>query len=230
MGRALASIPKRRLAGASDDEARIALRREQNYRAWQASGFYPRHRTFAEPILRGERRLLSYWDSISPSKRAALERSVERAREPGACLVLVGPRGSGKTQLACGISLVLASDAAKETADWTCRYWAWPDLVEQMRRSFHGRNEDGDAYVEACNVPLLVLDEVHEALRTDFEVRSFTRLMDIRYGATARTIVIANQTPEALAKSVGASVADRLSEIGAVLECDWPTFRKPHKN
>ena len=47
-----------------------------------------------------------------------------------------------------------------------------------------------------------------------------------RYGAMKDTILISNQTPDVFQKAIGSSILSRLQETGAIIQCDWPSFRE----
>ena len=147
----------------------------------------------------------------------------------GSSVVLVGPRGTGKTQLATYLGLVMA-----HVHNPTQKYSTLAGLLQDEKDSWNrppeldGLNRPTSPLKKAKEVGLLVLDEVQEIAGTDWEMAQFVRLFDERYGAMKRTILISNQTPEALKEFVGPSVWSRITETGLLVLCGgegWTSFR-----
>lgn len=140
----------------------------------------------------------------------------------GCIIALVGPRGTGKTQLAVS----LMRDAVD--GDRSARYITAMDLIDE----FHAARSGDDYKVlgvmaRFASAGVLVIDETQERAGTDFEDRQIVRLIDKRYShGLVDTVLISNQTPEEFAKSVGSSVIDRMRECGEIVVCDWSSFRR----
>jgi len=73
---------------------------------------------------------------------------------------------------------------------------------------------------------LLIIDETQERGETKWEDGLLTHLIDRRYRQERDTLLISNQTKEAFAESIGASIASRIIETGGIVLCNWPSFRK----
>ena len=144
----------------------------------------------------------------------------------GSSVVLVGPRGTGKTQMACDLGLVMA-----HVCDPTQRYTTLSGLLKEEHDAgnrppaLDGLNRPTSPLKKAKDVGLLVLDEIQEVAGTEWEMAQFVRLFDERYGAMKRTVLISNLTPEAMQKFVGPSIWSRITETGILVSCDWATFR-----
>ena len=147
----------------------------------------------------------------------------------GTCVVLVGPRGTGKTQLALELGLVLYEEHLVDQS-----YTTLSGLLQQEKDSWNkppqldGFNRPTSPLKKAKEVGLLVLDEIQEVAGTDWEMSQFVRLFDERYGAMKRTVLISNLMPEAMQKFVGPSVWSRISETGLLVLCggeNWGSFR-----
>lgn len=135
----------------------------------------------------------------------------------GGFAVLVGPYGTGKTQLA-----VKLAHRACFTKGMRSAYSTAHDLFESMRKEF----DDGGQGTHAgrmAMVPLLILDEI--GAMTEFETKEFRRIVDRRYAAMKPSIYISNRTTDEFAKDVGPAVIDRLRECGTVIEMDGPSRR-----
>ena len=147
----------------------------------------------------------------------------------GSCVVLVGPRGTGKTQLATELGLLMYQDE-----QLTQKYTTLSGLLQQEKDSWNkppeldSFNRPTSPLKKAAGVGLLVLDEVQEIAGTDWEMSQFVRIFDERYGAMKRTILISNKMPDAMEKFVGPSVWSRVTETGLLVLCGgdgWPSFR-----
>jgi len=136
---------------------------------------------------------------------------------------LVGIRGCGKTQAAIEVG-------REACTRWVERGSVGPrpflyrktmDLFLDVRGTFGtaGRSEREvlEAYV---SVSVLVMDEVQERGGTEFEDRMLTYVLDRRYDAKRDTLLVSNLTRKEFAKSIGSSIASRLTECGSVVEFD----------
>jgi len=135
-------------------------------------------------------------------------------------IVLLGKRGTGKTQMAVNLLYEICDQ------DQTVHYTRLTDLYRRVRSCFR---EDGpDEYQltnEICRFGGLVIDEAYERNESDFKNDTLTNLIDKRYGEKLTTILVSNLTKDAFAEAVGSSVVSRIQENGKVVECDWPSFR-----
>lgn len=140
--------------------------------------------------------------------------------ENGSIFVLWGKRGTGKTQMAFAASEGLDADK--------CRYVKASDIFREIRSTYRKESQESESDVIArFTKPLyLVIDEAQERGDTPFEDRALTHILDKRYDALLHTVIISNLTKEELAKSLGTSIVSRVHEVGAVIECNWQSFRE----
>ena len=147
----------------------------------------------------------------------------------GSCVVLVGPRGTGKTQLATELGMSMSCDL-----QLTQRYTTLSGLLQDEKDSWNkppqldGFNRPTSPLKRAKEVGLLVLDEIQEVAGTDWEMSQLIRIFDERYGAMKRTVLISNLMPDAMQKFVGPSIWSRISETGLLVLCggeNWGSFR-----
>jgi DNA replication protein DnaC len=144
----------------------------------------------------------------------------------GSIVALLGNRGTGKTQLAAE---VLRRYCPKVSASRQPIYRTAMDLFRQVRDGM--KHDPNSADSEANTIrkfttsALLVVDECQERGQTDFEDRTLCSIIDRRYNMGIDTILIANLTPQAFMAQMGASVSSRLTEVGEIIVCDWPSFR-----
>lgn len=138
----------------------------------------------------------------------------------GPLIVLLGKRGTGKTQMAVG----LLADICREGR--SVRYLKALDLFREIRECYRKDGPSEVAVVDKlCSYAGLVIDEAHERSDSDWENRTLTNIIDRRYDAMRTTILISNMTKEAFASAVGPSVVSRVHETGEVIVCDWQSFR-----
>jgi DNA replication protein DnaC len=67
---------------------------------------------------------------------------------------------------------------------------------------------------------------MQERGETPWEDRLLTHLIDRRYASEKDTLLITNQSKESFIQSIGPSAASRIVEVGGIVTCDWPSYRK----
>lgn len=161
----------------------------------------------------------------------------------GAIVALVGPRGVGKTTI--GFQLALERlDAAwvryLDVAQTGQRaalslpmtpYVKLTDLLARFKALYADFGTvDPERLIAARerfsrDDALVVIDEIHECDELRATPRLLTDLIDRRYAAKRDTLLITNQTAKQFAESIGDSIYSRLSEHGAILRCEWESWR-----
>jgi len=138
----------------------------------------------------------------------------------GTIVGLIGPRGTGKTQIA--VEAIL--DAANKLRP--CLYAKAMEMFLTIRKSYQIDNVcEADQIKKFTSPWLLVIDEFGVRGETSWEDRLVTHIIDERYDAGHDTILISNQTAEELTASAGASVVSRMIETGGIIECKWASYR-----
>lgn len=152
----------------------------------------------------------------------------------GFLAALIGPRGTGKTQLAA--ELIVESckprpniHVASVGQVFPAKYMTALQLFLSLRATY--RDKDGDSEMDVLDklttrYGLVVIDEVQERGNTDFEDRMLTHIVDRRYANLGDTLLISNLTADQFALAVGPSVVSRANEAGGIIVCDWPSFRE----
>lgn len=148
----------------------------------------------------------------------------------GAAILIVGPRGRGKTLAATWLAWMTwrAHRLQARTGEPSRRmmYASWPELAEAERATWRGSREGVSSPLElARNADLLVLDELHEQRDANLEGGWFQGLLDSRYRSLQRTILVSCWEASALANVMPASALDRIAETGVVLTLDGPSMR-----
>lgn len=180
-------------------------------------GFPRRHVENQSPNENGR---LSKWASACSYLRSRMDR--------GSIFVIVGPRGTGKTQMATKVAL--ASAVANQTAidvRPSMLYTTAHELAMAIKSTWEkGSMTEREAIRTFTNPRLLVIDEVHERGKSEWEQRMLTTIVDTRYRCGYKdTILIGNMKPETLNDELGASIMSRVSETGGIILADWPSFR-----
>ncbi len=149
-----------------------------------------------------------------------------RCLAKGATCALIGKRGTGKTQMAFWLASTLQYHGYVSKAF----YFTAVDLFSTIK-SWYGLPGDDAGHNNRIlwDVPLLVIDEMHERVESEHEDKMLSHLIDKRYGRIKPTLLIANIQPSEMQQAFGASVLSRLTEDGKVVVCDWPSFRGAKK-
>jgi len=158
--------------------------------------------------------------------------------DAGGIVGVCGDRGRGKT----GMAVWIAHNrwhAGRSVGTFVTA----TKLLLRIRATFGGRRggdrsgnakrsteTEEQAVEHFTNQPLLVIDEFHERKESEFENLIFTEIMNGRYNKSLPTLILANSSRQDLIDSLGASIADRIAETGAFLECadgnkPWPSYR-----
>lgn len=140
----------------------------------------------------------------------------------GFVIALVGPRGTGKTQLAT--NAILESVYQGRSG----RYMKALDLFVEIRGTYSPDSavQERDAIDKLIAPRLLVIDELQNRGNSAWEDSVLTNLVDRRYDAgNLDTLLIANLKPDAFRETAGESIMDRMRETGGCIECNWASFR-----
>lgn len=196
---------------------------------WAAAGFPLRHRERIEEAAKVPRSTTDGWH-IERSGQARVARDAAwKALQPrGGCVVLLGTRGTGKTQLAVELALQAARNGLGGFNGGQA-YHVLSELFRAEKRTF-GRDTESprtSPIDSASAVELLVLDEIQERFESEWEDRELAMLFDRRYREVRRTILVGNLALKDAPSKLPASIWSRLVECAVVLECNWASFRRP---
>lgn len=203
-----AEVRAKRDAENAEHERRMAA--QQRASRWaEAKGSLPA-RHVAE-LARG----LEWPEKAAPKAMAVRQRIVERG-----CACLLGPSGTGKTQMATE-----AARAFVESGGGGVAFFGLFLLLQTIKASAYDDHEKSplDRFVR---VGLLIIDEIHEQRMSNDDALWFTTLFNARYEAMRPIILIGNTNPQEMPKIVGPSVWSRMEETGVIVVCDWPSFRR----
>lgn len=144
-------------------------------------------------------------------------------------VALIGPRGTGKTQIATWVASDFVDVQNRHgggfRTDTPVFYVTAIDLFTTLR----GDQHNPQTLNRFVQYPLLVIDEIQERGETDFEDRMLTHIIDKRYAGMRPTLIIGNLKPEEIATSLGRSIIDRIRETGRVIVADGKSYREVRK-
>ena len=185
-------------------------------------GAYPwRHRRLLQAEFTKTGVPWLHWEE--PTTQKLLEAS-ESLQEGDCLLVLLGPRGTGKTQAAVELSLKLDLHLQKADRPIGHMYAPLGELLNKEKASWDDKMIDSPLK-KAKGVGLLVLDEIQESSASDWECQQLTLLIDDRYRNMKRTILIGNLNPTGLEKFLSKSIASRLKETGTIIQMTGEKYR-----
>lgn len=137
----------------------------------------------------------------------ALSEWLVRAQRGRASLLMLGPTGTGKTHLACGLLNAAAAAGVR------CRYVTSAGFLTQITSSW---NDDlvteQQVFAEYVSPALLVLDDVGAHSGADTLRLKISKLIDDRYLAAKATAVLSNLTPKQLHEEIGDRAYSRVHE------------------
>jgi DNA replication protein DnaC len=214
---------------AQDAKAKLTRMRD----AWPRMGIPPRYRNLR----------VNDFHASSPSQHAVLAsaqrfcgldidwsladaETLANQKEQLDSLLLLGNVGTGKTLLACGM-------LTDETYDRDGTYMEdglYCTVAQLMRRikmtwKKESAETEQDVFSKLAKLGLLVIDEIGVQFNSDTERCLLTELINDRYNAQQRTILVSNLTLKEFTQVVGERIVDRFREGGKVLVFDWASER-----
>jgi DNA replication protein DnaC len=168
----------------------------------------------------------------TPEQRFALEavqaygEQFAAIRKSGACLMLVGKPGTGKTHLAAALLTAVISRG------WSGLFIPMSEALRKIRATYSPRADWTEEQVfEALVKPdLLVLDEVGVAIGDADKRRAILfDIINARYNELRPTCLLANMTRRELEAYLGERAMDRLLENGgSLIPFTWNSYRTAH--
>jgi hypothetical protein len=148
-----------------------------------------------------------------------------RLEGAGCLLALLGPRGTGKTQMA--VELIRHHCATSDHP--SALYVRAMDVFLDVKATYGTDRQEREAIGRFLRPSLLVIDEAQERGDTAWEDRLLTYIIDVRYAERLDTLLLSNLTEQDFKAAIGSSIYSRLVETGGVIECCWPSFRRPQQ-
>ena len=149
--------------------------------------------------------------------------NLKRMLNRGMLVVVSGPRGSGKTQLA--VELIRACCIAQKPQ--SALYATAMDFYLDLKSTFspNARETERDVCRRFCAPRLLVIDEAHERAESEWFGRLLYHVVDKRYASLKDTLFVTNQTKTEFADALGASSKSRILETGGFLTLEQRNYR-----
>lgn len=157
----------------------------------------------------------------------------------GKIVVLMGLHGAGKTTLATTLIWRALRTLGQRDAEANRRPYRLPvsrarfcgaqDYIEDVRtRGFTaGTNVGKIIRGDTTNLPLLVLDELHQIRGSEDDDLTLDRILNDRYERLAGTVLVTNHTRKPFEDFMRARNLSRLAEAGQIVLCNWRSFREP---
>ena len=174
-----------------------------------ASQITDRHKSF-----RLSQSTSTEWDNQWNKLKSALGK--------GIIAVIIGTRGSGKTQMA--VCAIRESCSNLESAIFTKALNFFLDVRATYRKE--SIETEKNILENYCKPELLVIDAIENRSDSPFENILLNHLIDIRYDRMKDTILIGNYDENQFAASMGPSIVDRIHECGIKIICNWKSFRR----
>ena len=147
---------------------------------------------------------------------------VEANITKGATMVICGPRGTGKTQLA--VCAAIAAAGAGRSPLYSTAFDFFLRVRETYRQT--SRHSEREIILSMVAPDFLILDEIHERGETAWEDRLLTNMIDRRYQAGKTTLILSNMDEQETSKALGPSVSDRMTECGGIATLDGESRRQ----
>lgn len=156
---------------------------------------------------------------IDPKNMLAVKESLKfvqqfkQREKTGEGLVLLGPKGVGKTHLGCAILNALIQEGI------ACRYVYAESFLELARRRPLDQTDLGVQTLRAfATERLIFLDDVGIGNDTTFTEAQYTTLLDARYREKRPTVLASNLGLEDLEKVIGERTQSRLIETSMIIQ------------
>lgn len=141
----------------------------------------------------------------------------------GFLVAIVGPRGTGKTQL--GVEII--RKFAARFPDRTSRYATAMDIFVDLKDTYRSQGtREKDVRYRYASYGMLVIDEIHNRSDNNWEQMMLNDILDIRYRQMLDTLLLGNIKADQLQDYLGPTIADRMRETGAVEKAVWKSWRQ----
>lgn len=166
---------------------------------------------------------LALMESSPRPQQVVAAKLLDYVKYPG-IVALAGPRGTGKTWLACGLLREFARRGMSGI------YFRAIDLFGGIKETWGEKGGGEQKFMRrAQNAAMIVIDEIQVRRESAWEGEILTTIIDGRYSSQRSTLIISNLEPAELQASLGESVGSRLTETGEVIRCGWPGWRRERK-
>jgi DNA replication protein DnaC len=134
---------------------------------------------------------------------------LEWIKNPANFLLITGPCGTGKTHLACAITIELRKKAIQT------RFVVSANLFLAIRRSFNNRDyavlSEYDIVDSMVSPPVLVCDDIGVQKQSEFVIETWYTIIDSRYRDCKPTVFTSNLSLKEISLCLSDRVASRLA-------------------
>lgn len=189
---------------------RVALLRERTrQRLLELSGLYERQQSMTFETFDPKRATALE----APERREALAQAQDAfdycrafADEPRGWIVLIGPKGTGKTHLAASIA------NARLAQGQPVLFMVSPELLNWLREACRPDAPEpaGNRLREIMDAPLLILDDLGTENLTAWAAEQLYLIINHRYNRLLPTVFTTNLTAAELERGLGSRIASRM--------------------
>ena len=188
---------------------------------WKDGGYPWRHCQALQRELERTGLPWLYWTEPATTD---LLRAAKELKAGDSLMILLGPRGTGKTQAAVEMSLKLDLHLQEGGLPIDHMYMPLGELLNKEKSSWDDKTMESPIK-KAKKTGLLVLDEIQESSASDWERQQLTLLIDDRYRNMKRTILIGNLVRSGLEEFLSKSISSRIKETGQIIEMAGKRYR-----
>lgn len=139
--------------------------------------------------------------------------------------LLLGKVGTGKTQMTCQLMSKWVARQVMEDREANGRYTTLFDIILAIKDSWQARTSTFEVMDFFITPDILIIDEVDSCYGSDTECLYVSRIIDMRYMALKKTVVIGNVSIKEVVSIIGEKAVSRLLQGTEPIVFDWESYR-----
>jgi DNA replication protein DnaC len=170
------------------------------------------------------------FDDYKPQNKKAAEvksrlikyaENFEAIKEAGACALLIGNTGTGKSMLSAAVGNYIMNRG------YTCFYTKCPRVINGIKDTWsqHTEGTQEQEINKYRKFDLVIIDEIPKGLKTQNDWELLHETAERRTDDRLPTISISTLSEKELRKKIGDEVFRRLHHRGHILNFDWETYK-----
>ncbi len=196
-----------------DEEDRVRMESNKaQAKALEESNVPERYRCFKE-----------FKGSVQADAYAKVEQFFSPGGTYGA--LLLGHVGTGKTQMACQLMSQWITKQVMADGKASGLYTTLFDIILAIKDSWQAGVSTFDVMGSFIAPDILIIDEVDTCYRSDTECLYASRIIDKRYAALKKTVVIGNVSIKEVASIIGEKAVSRLLQGTEPIVFNWESYR-----
>jgi len=140
--------------------------------------------------------------------------------------LLLGHVGTGKTQMVCQLMSQWFEILIREGREANGLYSTLFDIILAVKESWHSVKSTSEVMDTFVAPDILIIDEVDSCYMSETECLYTSRIIDMRYMALKKTVVIGNVSIKNVVSIIGEKAVSRLLEGTEPVVFDWESYRK----